>query len=533
MDGRIISMSLRMCVAAVLMQATVAMISCGGGGGGGGGAGPDLVSPTPGNGGVIAVTGVSHNLPSLTLTLEWTKGTDNTTVPTALRYRVFRSDSANLNDPDTIDINGTEISTGWTVDIDRCAACGLNPSLDYYFNVLLKDESGNYDIYDMTQLPALSAIEYWVKTDTDNASVTVNGTVMVEGRIRVNGITDSADNDDQILAQVGYGAEGSCPSNNWTWINAMYDHWDGGDHYIYRGNMSPLQVDDYSFCFRFSLDNGATWFYADTDGGQEDKTYDTMKQGALTVLEIDTVKPVPGNGGTLEFTGISRNLPQRAFTLVWTKGLDDTTAQPALRYRVFSSATNNLNDEDTIETNGTEITSGWVTDIDTLSVLNPDHTTDYYFNVLIRDGNDNRKVYTAAKISALGSVSLWGQTVTSSVITTVNVETGTIEAQVWYSGIVQPPNTGAPLVQLGYGPSGSCPSNSWTWKNAAYTGLNGNNLIYATTLTVSLAGTYSYCFRFSRDNGLSWFYGDTSGSSENESDYYNISYQGVLTVNPE
>src|SRR5206468_2870279 len=52
----------------------------------------DTTSPTPGNSGTITTSSVAIS----TLTLNWTKGTDDTSAPAALQYEVRRSSSNNL-----------------------------------------------------------------------------------------------------------------------------------------------------------------------------------------------------------------------------------------------------------------------------------------------------------------------------------------------------------------------------------------------------------------------------------------------------
>lgn len=94
--------------------------------------------PVPGNGGVI--TSVSN--PDTTLTLNWTKASDNYTAEADLTYFVYRSDSNNIDTVQNTEDNGTLLNIGGAADINTYNVSGLNPGTTYYFNVIVADEAG-------------------------------------------------------------------------------------------------------------------------------------------------------------------------------------------------------------------------------------------------------------------------------------------------------------------------------------------------------------------------------------------------------
>ncbi len=81
------------------------------------------------------------------------------------------------------------------------------------------------------------------------------------------GITDQAGQGEGLLAQIGFGPEGTFPwDTSWHWSSATYDGDQGTLYDRYWGTVSPTQAGTYRVAFRFSADTGRTWIYADLDG---------------------------------------------------------------------------------------------------------------------------------------------------------------------------------------------------------------------------------------------------------------------------
>ncbi len=72
--------------------------------------------------------------------------------------------------------------------------------------------------------------------------------------------------------------------------------------------------------------------------------------------------------------------------------------------------------------------------------------------------------------------------------------------------------------QLGYGPQGTSPADdpgAWFWVDAdcnSDCGTCGNNDEYQATFAISLAGQYSYAYRFSMDTETTWVYAEGIGT---------------------
>ncbi len=106
-------------------------------------------------------------------------------------------------------------------------------------------------------------------------------------------------------------------------------------------------------------------------------------------LAGDTTAPVPGNSGTLTFTSVT----DTSIRVNWSKATDDSAAQTSLQYEVRRSLSNNIANLTTAEANGT-IALAYTTDINTANVTGLTPFTTYYFNVIVKDVNTNKAVYT-------------------------------------------------------------------------------------------------------------------------------------------
>jgi hypothetical protein len=104
--------------------------------------------PTPGNSGMIAVADTT----TYSLTLNWTKATDNATPGANLKYYVYQSRSDNINTSADCKNNGTLLNPNGTADIATWPVSGLTANTTYYFNVVVEDEEGSRVAY--TAAPA-------------------------------------------------------------------------------------------------------------------------------------------------------------------------------------------------------------------------------------------------------------------------------------------------------------------------------------------------------------------------------------------
>lgn len=121
---------------------------------------------------------------------------------------------------------------------------------------------------------------------------TAGATQTVYGRVYMAGLTDqspSTDPSPNVIAQVGYGPDGSQPADNdaWTWFDGTPNAgWNGpaageADNDEYQADMVLPAAGTYDFAYRFSGDFGGSFLYCDTDSGNDG--YDPLTTGELVV----------------------------------------------------------------------------------------------------------------------------------------------------------------------------------------------------------------------------------------------------------
>lgn len=98
----------------------------------------DLVPPVPGS------TMNFNALQSTSLTLAWVPGSDDVWLDD-LYYKVYVSTLNNINSIENAQTNGEEVSQ-WDSQVSAVIQ-GLLPDTTYYFNVLVRDRSGNINAY--------------------------------------------------------------------------------------------------------------------------------------------------------------------------------------------------------------------------------------------------------------------------------------------------------------------------------------------------------------------------------------------------
>ena len=112
----------------------------------------------------------------------------------------------------------------------------------------------------------------------------------------------------------------------------------------------------------------------------------------------DTTAPSPGDNGTLS----TSNKTSSSIDLTWDKASDNVTATSELQYSLRYSMSDNIGTVSDAETNGSEA-KAWGTDISSVTVGGLTSGTQYYFNVLVRDGSGNKAAYTSTSAKTLQS----------------------------------------------------------------------------------------------------------------------------------
>jgi fibronectin type 3 domain-containing protein len=177
---------------------------------------------------------------------------------------------------------------------------GLTNASRYYYVVTSLDEAGNESdtSNEVSALPHLTigwANLQWPPAMTHIISA-VDRTDNAYGQVWIDGVTSLPGPTPSLLAQLGYGPEGSDPNGNsgWVWVAAAFNV-DVGNNDEFVASMLPDAVGAYDYAYRYSTTGGRDWLYADLNGTGDG--YDPAQAGALTVTASDdtTAPAVPAN----------------------------------------------------------------------------------------------------------------------------------------------------------------------------------------------------------------------------------------------
>ncbi len=129
--------------------------------------GGDTTAPTPGASGAITFTNVSD----VSMRINWTKATDDSTLQSALSYEVRRSLSNNISTVALAEANGT-IAQAYTTDINTFLQTGLTQNTTYYWNIIVKDTNGNKAVYVSSSQNSQATTPPNTRTATNFGSIT-------------------------------------------------------------------------------------------------------------------------------------------------------------------------------------------------------------------------------------------------------------------------------------------------------------------------------------------------------------------------
>jgi hypothetical protein len=114
----------------------------------------------------------------------------------------------------------------------------------------------------------LSTLVDWCKLDSPASTSTPVGvpTENIYGLVYEKGVTEPVGQGAGIIAQLGYGSDGSMPDDdNWTWVDAAYDS-DVDDKDKYVATLTVGIEGIYDYCYRYQLEGTGVWTYGDLDG---------------------------------------------------------------------------------------------------------------------------------------------------------------------------------------------------------------------------------------------------------------------------
>ncbi len=223
-----------------------------------------------------------------TVSLDWNSVTD------AVGYNLYRS---------PVSGGGWQKVNSELITSPEFTDSGLQNARTYYYVVTAVDSAGNESAYsnEVTGLPQLTID--WANlqhppTITHTISVT-DRTEDVYGQVYIDGVTNQPGPAQGLRAQLGFGPDGSNPSDNpdWVWVEAAFNV-DAGNNDEFVSSMLPETVGEYDYAYRYSTSDGRDWVYADLDGITNG--YDPAQAGALTVAaSSDTTAPAAPTGLTV------------------------------------------------------------------------------------------------------------------------------------------------------------------------------------------------------------------------------------------
>jgi hypothetical protein len=106
---------------------------------------PDNNPPVAGGGGAISIFSITHN----SLNLSWEAATDDVTGQENLQYKVVFAEENNIGTAFEAEEYGTTVK-GWTANLTSTEVSGLSADTTYYFNIIVRDQAGNMEVYDTT-----------------------------------------------------------------------------------------------------------------------------------------------------------------------------------------------------------------------------------------------------------------------------------------------------------------------------------------------------------------------------------------------
>lgn len=331
----------------------------------------DINAPTISNSVITAV----RETPS-TVSFNWVSASDDKAYSMDLFYRVYISESPNINTIGEAITNGTAIND-WTQNITQCSCTDMPDTKNHYVNVFVKDPSENISNYSMITVTIPGSTIDSTPPTISNTSVNISTTTSSSAIVYWTGATDDTTAASALMYKLFYSTDNSYMSN----INAIestttaFNDWQAS---LLSADVTSLQP---KTIYYFNV------LVKDEAGNKAIYAFKSATTSALTP-SIDKTPP------TLSSSTITSSANSDiSYTINWMAATDDVSTISTLEYKVFlAEETTYINNINTIE-NNTTVVSDWQTNLLSYQITDLSPETTYYFNVLVRDEAENKTIY--------------------------------------------------------------------------------------------------------------------------------------------
>jgi chitodextrinase len=321
----------------------------------------DNVPPVVGNSGALSAS----NLSATQVGISWQKATDNLTAQADLDYLVYFSTSPNLASVFDIESNGTA-SGEYTKNIATKTVTGLSGSTLYYFNVIVKDAPGNKSAYSMLTQSTLDGV---APTPGNSGLLTATNVGATTTTINWTKATD----DFSSQSALQYLAYYSLENNLDTVVNIETN-----------GTAFDTWVTDISSVQIFPIASSTHYYF---NVIVKDEAGNKAAYTTVNATTLDVTSPTPGNSGVISVL----SSPTSVY-LSWMVATDDISGASTLQYLAYYSLNSNMTSISDIETNGVAV-GEYALDIGNKNITGLTSSTDYYFNVIVKDESGNKAAY--------------------------------------------------------------------------------------------------------------------------------------------
>ena len=370
----------------------------------------------------------------------------------------------------------------------------------------------------------------------------------VFGRVYDVGVTDKP-TPGSMEAEVGWGPRDSTPSETWHWTSAAFatniDELERKEDEFSATFTLPSVEGTYDYAYRFRLGPTSRWLLCDRNGSSDG--YAAGYAGKLTVaipyIDWGALRPI-------SLTGEAGKSPGAADVEVYEPGVTDAVGVgPGMSVEVgFGPEGSDPAQNAAAWTFGA---ASYVADV------GPEGANDLYrytlpatlavgsYIVAARasmdggahftylDADDATSIFDPAKAGHLviaPAMVDWCRLLGSGTVAVAPGQvTPTLEVAVYDAGTTDGGDPAALAAQVGYGPVGTMPDDTWTWGSAGtFARHDGNNDVFGTTLSAPVsAAVYDYTFRLKLATGSPWRFCDLRDLAK---DGYDAGAAGRLEV---